>query len=177
MKIFCDLAARGHDVAHVWVLGFAQRRWHADVHRVQITDYGEIRRSFQLSGFDQRRERRVRNVPDIGIAGIDPRDFGITQIDTRYQKARFGEFDAQRQSHVTQAYNPDFCLACPDLLFQQLCGCWPFRQGFHLTSTMKSRRWAGWSTLLTFLGLLPRGGLPPTGGPPQSCSTIFSSEL
>ena len=123
MEKLGDLAARGHDIAHVRIFGLAQRSRHADVHGIEVADHRKVSRGLYFSGCNQRRQRGFGNVADIGISFIDPRDLGIAQIDAGYREPRLGKLDRQRQAHVTQADDPDLRLTCANLLLQHAGGC------------------------------------------------------
>jgi len=102
-----DLLGRGHDVAHVRILGLAQRSGYADVDGVQFRDDGEIRGGAERAGLDEGPQRPGGDVLNIRAAGVQLRDFRALDVDPGDRKSGFSEFHCEGQSDVSESDDPD----------------------------------------------------------------------
>ena len=106
MEVARNFLGGRDDVAHVGVLGFAQRGRDADVDGVELGDDGEIGCGAQASGLDKIGQFRGTDVADVGFTGVDAIDFGSAEVDSSDMESGFGVLYRERESHVAE---PDDC--------------------------------------------------------------------
>ena len=105
MEVFRDLLARRDDVAHVRILGLAQRRRNADVDRVQFRNDGEIRGGIQLTFRNQLRDLIARHILHIRMSGIELGNFRFHYVNARNRISGLGILSGKRQSDIAQTDN------------------------------------------------------------------------
>ena len=115
-----DFLAGRHDKAHIRIFGLPQGSRHADVDRVEFGHNAEIRGGAELAGFHQSGNVGLRNILNIGIAGVDTLDLGFNQVDAGHRKTGLREFDGQGKSHIAEPYNTHARSLIRDLL-RKLC--------------------------------------------------------
>ena len=81
MYILRDFLASRHDIAHVGIFGFPQRRRDTDINRVQFSNNTKIGCSTEFLCSDHPFDHTGRNILNIGDPFIDLIDFGSLQID------------------------------------------------------------------------------------------------
>src|ERR1019366_10654481 len=104
MKILGDSVGGRHDVAHVGIFGFAQRRGYADVDGVELTHHGEVGGGIEASVFHQLRDVAAGDILDVGLAlhqALNPR---LLQVDSRDVETSLGKLHREGQPDVTQSY-------------------------------------------------------------------------
>ena len=86
MEVLRDFLARRYDIAHIGILGLAQRSWDANVDGIQIADHTEIGGGAKPPRFHQVRHIAGRDILYVRISGIDSRNFGLHQVDAVTEK-------------------------------------------------------------------------------------------
>ena len=96
-----------HDVGHVGVFRFPQRRRHADVDRVERGDGGEIGRRPKLSIADEASDLRARDVGDVRRPPADRLDLAAVEVDSRRGESVSCKLDGEGQADVSEADDAD----------------------------------------------------------------------
>ncbi len=120
MKVLGNLVGRRHDVAHVGVLGLAQRSGHADVDSIEIADYSKVRGGIQVAGFHQLRDIAAGNILNVGFALHQAVYARLLQVDAGYVEACLGKFNRERQPNIAQSHDADVRGLRPDLVLECL---------------------------------------------------------
>src|SRR4029078_4064108 len=105
-----DLFGGGEYVRDVWLLGFAQRRRHANDDRVALAQMTEIRGGPQSPRVDHFLHFARRHVADVRSAGFDLLRLGLVDFKAGAVKTPGSKLDEQRQADVAQTDDADVCL-------------------------------------------------------------------
>src|SRR5689334_18777597 len=107
MQVRGDLLTGRHDIAHIGILGFSQRRGNTDVHRVQVGDRSEVTGSTEAAGFYKPAQIVARNILDIRITQVHSSDLGLLEVNSGDGKAGFRELHSERQPDIAETDDAD----------------------------------------------------------------------
>src|SRR5579859_1302817 len=103
LKMRLNGNCRLFDVAEVRLPALVERCWNADDDGVRFLELGKIRGRAKVPGIDELLDFRLRDMLDVGFAGIEHRHFVRIRIETRDFMPRFRETQRQRKSNVSTA--------------------------------------------------------------------------
>ena len=120
MQVLRDLLDGGDDVGQIWILGLAQRRRDADIHRIERGKRIEVRRRAKPAGGQHLLEVAVGHIAHMRASVSDALDFRRVDVDAGRMEPAARELHEQREADIAEADDADAGFTALQLVNQRL---------------------------------------------------------